>query len=122
MLGISAADDFLGSPNRPNLVYKVVPKPDTAKATLKEMVGWIRTHFPEQCGIVYCLSRKDAEEVAQQLGEQATRPSSLPLVSKQSSLLCCATLLVDLLCWCEATTEGFGGASRECGHCRIMRT
>jgi superfamily II DNA helicase RecQ len=58
MLGIPGAEVFVGSPNRPNLVYRVVPKPDSAKATLSAMVSFIRDNFPGQCGIVYCLSRK----------------------------------------------------------------
>jgi superfamily II DNA helicase RecQ len=78
MLGIPGAEVFVGSPNRPNLVYRVVPKPDSAKATLSAMVSFIRDNFPGQCGIVYCLSRKDAEEVAHQLGEQVQRPTSGP--------------------------------------------
>ncbi|CAM9169362.1 unnamed protein product, partial [Scytosiphon promiscuus] len=57
--------------NRPNLKYEVKPK---KAGVLDEMVKVMQS-FPGQSGIVYCLSRKDCEKVAQgllkKLGETA---------------------------------------------------
>lgn len=73
MLGLERCVTFRGSPNRPNLVYKVLPKPDSSKALIAHMLHIIRGGFKGQCGIVYCLSQRDAEEVARQLGDEGVR-------------------------------------------------
>ena len=73
MLGISGCSIFQGSVNRCNLAYTVLPKPDTARDLVADMVRRIQTQFAGLTGIVYCLSRKDAETVALALGEAGLR-------------------------------------------------
>lgn len=53
---------FKSSFNRPNLYYEVRPKRDV----VKEMIRYIKTQ-PGKSGIVYCLSRKKVEEIAEAL-------------------------------------------------------
>ena len=53
---------FLDSFNRKNLFYDIRPKHDVEK----EMIKFIREH-PEKSGIVYCLSRRKVEEIAETL-------------------------------------------------------
>ena len=61
-LKILDATLFLDSFNRKNLFYDIRPKHDVEK----EMIKFIREH-PNKSGIVYCLSRKKVEEVAETL-------------------------------------------------------
>ncbi|WP_372755882.1 RecQ family ATP-dependent DNA helicase [Mariniflexile sp.] len=62
-LGISGAKTFKASFNRPNLYYEVRPKTKTVDA---DIIRFIKQH-PGKSGIVYCLSRKRVEELAQVL-------------------------------------------------------
>ena len=73
MLGISGCAVFQGSVNRANLAYRVIAKPDSARELVLDIVSRIRSSFQGQTGIIYCLSRKDAETVAQALGEAGLR-------------------------------------------------
>ena len=59
-LGISDADEFKSSFNRPNLYYEVRPK---TKEVDKDIIKFIKQH-PGKSGIIYCLSRKKVEELA----------------------------------------------------------
>tara|TARA_B100000131_G_scaffold320166_1_gene367629 strand:- start:1378 stop:3570 length:2193 start_codon:yes stop_codon:yes gene_type:complete len=61
-LRIEQAQLFLSSFNRENLFYEIQPKIDVAKQIIK----YIRAHEGES-GIVYCLSRKKVEEIAETL-------------------------------------------------------
>ncbi|MEP7171268.1 MAG: RecQ family ATP-dependent DNA helicase, partial [Bacteroidota bacterium] len=61
-LNMMEATVFKDSFNRPNLYYEVRPKVDV----MKEIIKFIK-HHPGKSGIVYCLSRKKVEEVAQNL-------------------------------------------------------
>jgi len=61
-LGMTDATLFKDSFNRDNLFYEVRPKKDV----VKEIVRFIRK-FPGKSGIVYCLSRKKVEELAESL-------------------------------------------------------
>ena len=61
-LGMMDAKIFKASFNRPNLYYEVRPKMNV----LKEMIKFVKQH-PGKSGIIYCLSRKKVEEVAQTL-------------------------------------------------------
>ena len=57
------AQVFQSSFNRPNLYYEVRPK---TKNAIRDIIRFIRTQ-PGKSGIVYCLSRKKVEEVAEVL-------------------------------------------------------
>ncbi len=59
-LGMQDAKVFKDSFNRPNLFYEVRPKIDVDK----EIIKFIKNN-PNKSGIIYCLSRKKVEEVAQ---------------------------------------------------------
>jgi len=56
---------FLSSFNRPNLKYSVLPK--KGKGITKEIVTMIKAKFLRDSGIVYCLSRKECDNVASDL-------------------------------------------------------
>ncbi|EIJ87551.1 bloom syndrome protein [Nematocida parisii] len=55
---------FTQSFNRPNLKYRVIPK---TKNQIAEIVSFIETHYPEDSGIIYCLSKRDCEWLAETL-------------------------------------------------------
>jgi len=61
-LGMEGSDIFLSSFNRTNLYYEVRPKQQAKKQLVKLM-----KEFQGKCGIIYCLSRKKVEEIAQLL-------------------------------------------------------
>lgn len=58
---------FLCSFNRPNLKYMVLPKKGIT--TIKEIQELIKAKFPNASGIVYCLSRKECDQMAEKLKE-----------------------------------------------------
>ncbi|KAI0563805.1 DNA helicase [Gracilaria domingensis] len=60
---------FRSGVNRPNLFYEVRHKQDTDAAVVTDIAHWIKTEFQRQCGIIYVLSRKDAEKYAAGLEE-----------------------------------------------------
>ena len=60
-LGITDANKFKASFNRPNLFYEVRPK---TKEVEKDIIRFIKQRIGKS-GIVYCLSRKKVEEIAQ---------------------------------------------------------
>ncbi|MBR4572110.1 MAG: DNA helicase RecQ [Prevotella sp.] len=62
-LGIMEAQDFLSSFNRPSLYYEVRKKEATVD---KDIIRFIKQN-PGKSGIVYCLSRKKVEELAEML-------------------------------------------------------
>lgn len=61
-LGILDAEVFKSSFNRPNLYYEVKSKQDVTK----EIIKYIKNN-PGKSGIIYCLSRKKVEEMAETL-------------------------------------------------------
>ncbi len=61
-LQMEDADIFVSSFNRKNLYYEVRPK----KETKKQLIRFLKEHKGKS-GIVYCLSRKKVEEIAQLL-------------------------------------------------------
>jgi ATP-dependent DNA helicase RecQ len=61
-LGILEADVFKSSFNRPNLYYEVKSKQDVTK----EIIKYIKNNSGKS-GIIYCLSRKKVEEMAETL-------------------------------------------------------
>ncbi len=62
-LGIVDAKEFKSSFNRPNLYYEVRPK---TKDIDKDIVRFIKQHTGKS-GIIYCLSRKKVEDLAEVL-------------------------------------------------------
>lgn len=60
-LGIADAKEFKSSFNRANLYYEIRPK---MKDVDRQIIMFIRQH-PGQSGIIYCLSRKKVEELAE---------------------------------------------------------
>ena len=60
-LGITDANCFKASFNRPNLFYEVRPK---TKEVEKDIIRFIKQR-PGKSGIIYCLSRKKVEEISQ---------------------------------------------------------
>ncbi|HJY52526.1 MAG TPA: RecQ family ATP-dependent DNA helicase, partial [Candidatus Udaeobacter sp.] len=62
---------YVASFNRPNLTYRVVPK----SAPYEQLLAFIRSR-PDDCGIVYCASRKSTESLARNLNEDSisTKP------------------------------------------------
>ena len=62
-LGMPNADEFRSSFNRPNLYYEVRPK---TKDIDKDIVKFIKQN-PGKSGIIYCLSRRKVEELAEVL-------------------------------------------------------
>ena len=62
-LGMSDAKTFKASFNRPNLFYEVRPKTDDVN---KDIIRFVK-QYEGKSGIIYCLSRKKVEEIAQVL-------------------------------------------------------
>lgn len=65
-LGIDGCEIYTQSFNRPNLFYEVRTKPKAADL-LREMVDLIQNKYDNQTGIVYALSRKKCESLAEDL-------------------------------------------------------
>src|SRR5262249_8971166 len=59
---------LVGTFDRPNLVYRVVPRVDAEAQALEVL----RRH-PGDAAIVYCISRKDAESMAEALQDNGLR-------------------------------------------------
>jgi len=64
-LGLNGVKKFVGSFNRPNLQYRVIPK----KNPLIFLTHYIGQHR-QDAGIIYCLSKKETEEVAFELSRR----------------------------------------------------
>ena len=62
-LQIEGADLFISSFNRRNLYYEIRPKVNSSTATT-EIIKYIKQHSGKS-GIVYCLSRRKVEEIAE---------------------------------------------------------
>lgn len=69
-LGIQGCRQFSQSFNRPNLSYEVVPK---VKGVINSIADLIKERYIGKSGIIYCLSRKSCEQVAQKLSEAGIR-------------------------------------------------
>jgi ATP-dependent DNA helicase RecQ len=81
---------YVASFNRPNLAYRVVPK----TAPYEQLLEFIRSR-PDDSGIVYCASRKNAESLARNLNEDnvSAKPYHAGLTSaertkNQEAFLC----------------------------------
>ncbi len=67
-LGMLDAAVFKSSFNRPNLFYEIRPKVNATK----EIIKYIKNH-PGESGIIYCLSRKKVEELAEVLAANSIK-------------------------------------------------
>ncbi|KAI3803887.1 hypothetical protein L1987_32051 [Smallanthus sonchifolius] len=65
-LGLVDCIIFRQSFNRPNLRYSVIPK---TKKCVEDIDKFIKDNHFDECGIIYCLSRKDCEKIAEKLQE-----------------------------------------------------
>uniref|UniRef100_A0A182P6N5 RecQ-like DNA helicase BLM n=1 Tax=Anopheles epiroticus TaxID=199890 RepID=A0A182P6N5_9DIPT len=65
---------FLCSFNRPNLKYLVLPKKGASTKT--EMIELIRKRFPRDTGIVYCLSKKECDQLADEFRRAGIKAKS----------------------------------------------
>ncbi|KAJ6127059.1 DNA helicase ATP-dependent RecQ type [Penicillium sp. IBT 18751x] len=65
-LKMSGCEVFLQSFNRPNLTYEVRSKGKNDEV-LASIAETINSTYKNQCGIIYCLSRKTCEKVAEDL-------------------------------------------------------
>ena len=65
-LGIENCEVLTQSFNRPNLTYDVRSK-GKGKEVLDDIVTTIKTLYKNQSGIIYCLSRKNCESIAEKL-------------------------------------------------------
>ncbi len=71
LLGLNEPFTMITGFDRPNLRFSVI-KPQNKYAELKKLLGG----FGDKCGIIYCLSRKNVEEICEKLnddGFSATR-------------------------------------------------
>ncbi|XP_014480193.1 PREDICTED: Bloom syndrome protein homolog isoform X2 [Dinoponera quadriceps] len=73
-LGMTNPKWFMSSFNRPNLRYSIISK--KGKNCVAEVVGMINEKFRNECGIVYCLSRKDCDEYAAHLKDNGIKALS----------------------------------------------
>lgn len=64
-LRLNEPEAFIASFDRPNLSLMVRP----GQKRFEQIIEFIRTH-PDQSGIIYCLSRKSTEKLAQKLTEK----------------------------------------------------
>ncbi len=65
-LKMEKAKTFISSFNRPNLYYEVRPKPADPMQLHKQIIRYIKDN-PGKSGIIYCLTRKKVEDLAQLL-------------------------------------------------------
>ena len=66
-LNIKGCLTLTGSFNRANLYYEVRPKKNTV---LKDIAAFIQDEYAGQCGIIYCLSKRSCEQVADRLKKE----------------------------------------------------
>ncbi len=60
---------FTQSFNRPNLRYAVLKK---SRSVEVDIVSFINTYYKGKCGIIYCISKKDCEVMAESLSVSGT--------------------------------------------------
>lgn len=64
VLSMRAPKFFLASFNRPNLFYSVREK---TQKCLEDMANYIKNKHNQACGLIYCISKKDCENVSKKL-------------------------------------------------------
>lgn len=79
-LGFEKSNEFVASFNRPNLFLRVVPK-ENPRAQLLEFLR----EYSDRSGIVYCMTRKQVESVAEDVATQriSVRPYHAGLSDEQ---------------------------------------
>ncbi|KAL2629458.1 hypothetical protein R1flu_014144 [Riccia fluitans] len=76
MLQIPYCERFTSSVNRPNLFYEVREKKSNASAAIDDIADFIRGEYTEkESGIVYCFTRKECEQVAEELRQRGISAS-----------------------------------------------
>jgi ATP-dependent DNA helicase RecQ len=70
-LGLVNAGEFIGSFNRKNLRYQVMPK----KNPMVFLLHYLGQHR-DDAGIIYCLSKKETEEIANELKKRGFRSAA----------------------------------------------
>jgi ATP-dependent DNA helicase RecQ len=64
-LQITAANEFIGSFNRPNLFLEVAPKTSALEQTLE-----LLNQYPNESGIIYCFSRRQTDDLSATLARR----------------------------------------------------
>ena len=84
-LKLEDAPEFVSSFDRPNIYYQVIEKNNGKK----QLLDFIKQQMHGQSGIVYCLSRKSVEDVAEFLSENGLHAlpyhAGLPLEVRQQN-------------------------------------
>ncbi len=65
-LDLDRAHQFIGGFNRPNIQYRVIQKNNSKE----QLLDFLRAEHSRDAGIVYCLSRKKVEQIADWLNQQ----------------------------------------------------
>jgi ATP-dependent DNA helicase RecQ len=96
---------YVASFNRPNLTYRVLPK----NKPYDQLLQFLRAH-PKDGGIVYCQSRKSAENIAANLSEDGVKakPYHAGLTPKERSMHQELFLRDDLRVVCATIAFGMG--------------
>ncbi len=71
-LSLDNAHIFIDSFNRPNIFYRIGQK----KQAKQQLLRFLQKEHPDDAGIVYCLSRKRVEDVAEWLSSQGRKALS----------------------------------------------
>jgi ATP-dependent DNA helicase RecQ len=66
-LGLEQAQQFINGFDRPNIRYRVAANSSNAR---QQLLRFIKLDYPDQAGIVYCLSRRNVDKTAAWLAEQ----------------------------------------------------
>jgi len=69
-LALARAGHFVNGFDRPNIRYRVASDNTGAR---KQLLNFIKLDYPDQAGIVYCLSRRKVDETAAWLGEHGVK-------------------------------------------------
>ncbi|CAM6096594.1 unnamed protein product [Calypogeia fissa] len=68
MLHITYCEKFVSSINRPNLFYEIRQKQTNASGAIDDIAEFIKEEYTKkESGIVYCFSRRECEQVADEL-------------------------------------------------------
>lgn len=65
-LQLSEARQFIVGFDRPNIQYRIQQKDNPRR----QLLGFLKDEYPQQAGIVYCLSRKKVEQTAEWLQKE----------------------------------------------------